>query len=180
MHIARVHKRATLAVAAVAALALAAFLVLGADWTASAGRGPQPNNQFVATLTGLQEVPAISTPARGRFVATVDGDRIHFRLTYNRLQGAEALFAHIHFGQRAVNGGVIVHLCGGPRPACPHPFGTVEGTIRRGDIEGPASQGIAPGEFDEVVRAMRSRVTYVNVHTDLFPSGEIRGQLIPR
>jgi hypothetical protein len=42
---------------------------------------------------------------------------------------------------------------------------------------GPAGQGIAAGEFDELVRAIKAGVTYANVHSEMFPGGEIRGQL---
>jgi hypothetical protein len=35
----------------------------------------------------------------------------------------------------------------------------------------------AAGEFDELVKAIRHRTAYVNVHTTVFPGGEIRGQL---
>ena len=51
------------------------------------------------------------------------------------------------------------------------------GTFRAADVIGPAVQGIAPGEFDELVKALRAGVAYANVHTDLHPGGEIRGQL---
>jgi hypothetical protein len=37
--------------------------------------------------------------------------------------------------------------------------------------------GIAAGEFDEVLRAIRSGNTYANVHTNKHPGGEIRGQI---
>ena len=36
---------------------------------------------------------------------------------------------------------------------------------------------MGPGEFGELVRAMRAGATYVNVHTNLSPGGEIRGQI---
>ena len=39
------------------------------------------------------------------------------------------------------------------------------------------AQGIAAGEFAEVVKAIRAGVTYANVHTAAFPGGEIRGQI---
>ena len=42
---------------------------------------------------------------------------------------------------------------------------------------GPAGQGIAPGEYNELLRAIRAGVTYANVHSTKFPSGEIRAQL---
>jgi hypothetical protein len=41
------------------------------------------------------------------------------------------------------------------------------------------AQGLEPGEFDELVDAIRAGVTYVNVHTTKFPGGEIRGQIGP-
>ena len=45
------------------------------------------------------------------------------------------------------------------------------------DVVGPAVQGIALGEFGELLRAMRKGVTYANVHSDKHPSGEIRGNI---
>jgi hypothetical protein len=75
-----------------------------------------------------------------------------------------------------VNGGVAAFLCGGPKPACPA-SGTATGTITAADVIGPGGQGIAAGQFAELVRMMRAGVTYVNVHTSMFGGGEIRGQV---
>jgi hypothetical protein len=143
---------------------------------------------FKATLTGYQEVPALSSPGSGRFRAKLTRDgTIEYRLTYSGLQNV--VFAHIHLGQFSVNGGVVAFLCGGGgKPDCPPSKGTVTGTITAADVLGPAAQGIAPGEFDELVDAMAAGVTYVNVHTNDgveppntgpgdFPGGEIRGQI---
>jgi hypothetical protein len=44
-------------------------------------------------------------------------------------------------------------------------------------VIGPTGQGIAPGEFAELVRAIRAGATYANVHTDKHPTGEIRGHI---
>lgn len=130
-----------------------------------------------AALTGFQEVPAISTAAQGQFQARLDESMIEYELSYSNLQ-APALFAHIHLGQRGVNGGVIAFLCGGGnKPACPTPGGSVSGTITAADIVGPGGQGIAAGEFEEALQAIRSGNTYANVHSTLFPGGEIRGQI---
>ena len=63
--------------------------------------------------------------------------------------------------------------------ACPA-NGTVTGTATAANVIGGANaQGIAPGQFDEVLAAIRAGVVYVNVHSALFPGGEIRGQLVP-
>ena len=139
------------------------------------------------SLTGYEEVPTLSTPGNGEFEARVSrfGDRIDYRLSYADTESAVTQ-AHIHLGARATNGGVSAFLCtnldNGPEgtPACPPAPGTVEGTIEPEDVVGPANQGIAPGEFDELVAAIRADATYANVHTVDRPGGEIRGQLDER
>lgn len=139
-------------------------------------------------LAGYQEAvqpPAgpgsISTTGTGEFVAEIDDEMetITYTLTYAGLEGGTVTQAHIHFGARGTNGGVSTFLCGGgTKPtACP-PAGTVTGVITPADIQGPAGQGIEPVTgFPELLRAMRSGMTYVNVHTARWPTGEIRGQV---
>ena len=140
----------------------------------------------VANLKAIEEVPALSSPGTGQFVATINnaGTEINYALRYSNLSGT-ATQAHIHIGQKSVNGNIMVFLCtnlgnnptGTPTPqACP-PSGTITGTIHAEDIIGPSSQGIRLGEIAKVVQAIRAGVAYANVHTDTFPGGEIRGQL---
>jgi hypothetical protein len=136
----------------------------------------------LATLTGYEETPStLSSPGRGEFRATIDegNSEITYELTFSGLTAVSA--AHIHLGQRATTGGVSAFLCGGGgQAACPTSAGTVTGTIRPANVIGPASQGIAPGEWNELVAAMRAGYTYANVHTAAFPGGEIRGQISMR
>jgi hypothetical protein len=148
--------------------------------------GDSGKSQFKAdTLTGYQEAASvpISTTGTGSFEASLnsDGDEITYTLTYSDLEGVAnggvVTQAHIHFGQRAINGGVIAFLCGGPKPACPASPATVTGTIAAADILGPTTQGIEPGSFAEAVRALRAGMVYANVHTTRWPSGEVRGQV---
>ena len=138
----------------------------------------------IIPLHGFQEVPVVSTTARGAFVADIQSDSIRYELRYNALQG-EVRQAHIHLGQRDVNGGVSVFLCQtatnpdptGLAPTCPPPPARVSGTLTAANVIGPASQGIAAGEFAELLRAIRAGKAYVNVHSDTFPGGEVRGQV---
>jgi len=133
-----------------------------------------------ASLIGYNETPSVSTVARGKFRAEIDrdGDSIDYKLSYEGIEGGTANVAHIHLGQRHTAGGVSAFLCGGgDKPACPTPGGTVEGTIDAADVIGPAGQGIAAGQLDELLRAMRAGATYVNVHSTTYPAGEIRGQV---
>jgi hypothetical protein len=135
-----------------------------------------------ATLDGYQEVPSVSTAATGEFTASLvgNGTALEFTLSYSGLEGGNASAAHIHLGQKGVNGGVIVHLCGTGKPPCPATAGSISGAIVAADVVGPGAQGITAGEFDELLRAVRAGVTYVNVHNATFPGGEIRGQIETR
>jgi hypothetical protein len=131
---------------------------------------------------------AISTPAKGRFTAILDDptDVIQYELSYEGLV-APVTQAHIHFGQRHTVGGIIVWLCqtAGTQapeavrsltPPCPSD-GTVTGTITPAQVLAQDAQGFAAGDFDELVRAIRNRAAYANVHSEKFPAGEIRGQV---
>lgn len=138
-----------------------------------------------ADLVSVNQVPAVLTPAWGRFEAEVqpDSESIQYRLSYFDTSSAVSM-AHIHFGASKTNGGIIVFLCGGPKPACPA-SGTITGTLTAADVSvlpatNPDSvipQGIEPGAFGALLKAILTGNGYVNVHTAKFPSGEIRGQV---
>ena len=162
-------------------LAAAGLTLVAAAALADRGGGGGGGTSFGARLTGFQETPSESTPGHGTFRARiVNGNTIHYTLHYEGFEAAEGstLFAHIHFGQQGVAGGVSAFLCGGGgKPACTPTQGTFEGDIAAADVVGPAGQGIAAGEMDELIRAMRKGYTYANVHTTLNGSGLIRGQI---
>jgi len=164
-----------------AAVAGAALVVSGVSLAQGRDDDDDNHGSASATLSGYQETPqSISTRARGSFEARIEDGSITFRLRYENLEGGtKADAAHVHFGQRHTSGGVSAFLCGGStKPACPDGTGaTVEGTITSADVIGPATQGIDPGQLDELVAAIRAGAAYANVHTAKYPSGEIRGQL---
>ena len=136
-------------------------------------------------LTDYEEVPALSTPGVGKFQASINkaGSEIRYELSFSGLE-TEVTQAHIHFENGTNNGPIVVFLCSnlgnGPTgtQACPAAGGTISGTIRPENVgAGAAAAGLAAGEFDEFVRAIRSGATYVNVHSVGRPGGEIRAQL---
>jgi hypothetical protein len=137
--------------------------------------GDSPN-RFRASLNGFLETPSVSTAGSGSIAVRIDGETIHYRLTYRNLTGTP-MFAHIHFARPDVAGGVAAFLCGGGgKAACPA-SGSISGTIVPADVVGPEDQGISPGEYAEFVRSIRAGAAYANVHTPDFGSGEIRGNL---
>lgn len=145
------------------------------------------HHRIEARLKGYDEIPlALSTTGSGRFKASFDraSGSLHYELSYGGLEG-NVTMAHLHFGRRGVNGGIMVWLCqtttnpdpSGAAPTCPA-AGSVSGTIQSSSVIGPAGQGIAPGEFAEFLSAVRAGAAYANVHSSKYPGGEIRGQVM--
>jgi len=167
------NKRIQLAI--LVAVAVAAVTVT----TAVAGGGSQHISE---RLTGFEEVPVVSTAGEGKFKAHIKRDRIEWELRYEDLEGAVTQ-AHIHVGQRDVNGGISVFLCSnlgnGPAgtQACPPAPAKITGTARAADVIGPTGQLVGAGEFNELLHAIKAGVTYANVHSTAVGTGEIRGQL---
>ncbi len=137
---------------------------------------------FAAKLRpGNEAAPVtLATAGSGVFGALLDPSEtsLSFELHYNDLEGGTVTQAHIHLGQPAISGGIVIHFCGsGGKPACPSSAGVVTGIVTAADVVAVAAQGVAAGDFAKVIRAMRKGDTYFNVHTAGFPSGEIRGQI---
>jgi hypothetical protein len=170
----------TLRRAALTSVSVTALALLGVAGSAFADDGHSTR------LKGYEEVPAVSSTGTGRFKAKIDkaSNTLHYEISYSGLEG-EVRQSHIHIGQRGVNGGITLWLCQtaanpSPTPAttpvCPQ-SGTVSGVLSAADVIGPAGQGVAAGEFAEVLAAIRAGAAYVNVHSSKHAGGEIRGQL---
>jgi len=111
---------------------------------------------FAASLDGLQEVPPNASPATGTASIVLDdvANTITVDLHFSGLLAAQTA-AHIHGpAPPGVNAGVLVGFPVGQFDNQVFPItDTIEGHIKAG-------------------------LTYVNVHTTLFPGGEIRGQVL--
>ena len=112
----------------------------------------------LAVLTGQQEVPPVNTPAFGAGALVVDNvaNQVRGFVKTSGLTGTPTA-AHIHNGARGVPGPIILALTGGP------------------DLWVVADNAVV----DNVVAVFNAAPDnlYFNVHTNLFPNGEIRGQL---
>lgn len=166
-------RRAALSVAVIAVVSISTVV-----WA-------QGFKKISEVLTGYQEVLAVSTTGNGEFNARISNDesRIDWELSYASLEG-NVLQSHIHFGNKGTNGPIVIFLCTnlGNGPAgtqvCPAPPATISGSVTAADmVNTGAAQGIAAGEFDEVIRAIRAGAAYVNVHSSIWPGGEIRSQI---
>lgn len=132
---------------------------------------------FVAPLTGEEEVPPVDTQARGlaKFQLASDGTELRYRLIAANIE--DVLMAHIHLAPAGENGEVVAWLY----PDAPPPqliegrFAGVlaTGVVTEDDLVGP----LAGASIEDLIEAMSSGDTYVNVHTVANPGGEIRGQI---
>jgi hypothetical protein len=172
-------------------ITVATLFVVAAAGLASMGVRADDGLQLSAHLSTFNEVPPKGTGAHGTLEANLSGDgtTLSWTLTWTGLTGPP-LFAHIHFAQTGVNGGVMTYLCGGPKgnpdipqkPDCPQTTsGSTTGTTNAGDIialnPSTSDQGLDEHDFATFLRAIRTGDGYANMHTTRFPSGEIRGQI---
>jgi hypothetical protein len=151
---------------------------LAASVLAAAPAAHSQTERFSATLSGAEEVPPINTAGTGAFEMTNQQGTITFSLTFSDLSSPLAV-AHLHFAPTKVNGGVMIFLCGGGgQPDCPATTeGTITGTITAANVTGPTAQGIAVGDLDSALEAVRDGLSYANMHTANFGGGEVRGQV---
>lgn len=140
----------------------------GDDGTDDGGDGADGEDQqrvFEADLSGENEVPPVDTDASGtaRIEVSEDGDEISYRFQVQNLNDPTA--AHIHCGGPDENGPVGITLYD-------------SGVFTPGTAAEPDEGNECGWEtLEDAVEAMRDGETYVNVHTEQNPQGEIRGQL---
>ncbi|MEX0681551.1 MAG: CHRD domain-containing protein [Balneolales bacterium] len=124
---------------------------------------------YKARLSGSHEVPPVTTTGTGEITATLDGTTLTVEGSVANLSAPVATEigggAHIHMALPGRNGGVVFPLTIDLDPD------ELSGTINAVDNEFELNT--------DQWEALGSRMLYVNVHTDNFTGGEIRGQLMP-
>jgi hypothetical protein len=128
--------------------AIAVLVALGAASFAVAGGGDGRNgkkdrgDQFTARMIGFNEVPSLNGDGRRTVRLKLAADHIDLQLDFSGLSGPPGA-AHVHIGQRGMNGNVSFFFCGGGgKPACPAATaGSISGTVVAANILGPTTQG---------------------------------------
>lgn len=145
-----------------------------------------------ADLSGAQEVVfdddgefvpgGTDTDAEGRIRAKFDSSftRVEVNLRADNLAGAFAA-AHFHCGRPGENGPVAFGLVN-PGPLT-FDGRRIRGTLTNADFTGADCLPVIGRPVNNIVSlafAMREGLIYANLHTDVFPPGEIRGQMQPK
>jgi hypothetical protein len=136
------------------------------DLTSSAFAQDQ---KFTAKLSSQEEVPPTNSQATGMAEFTVMGDSVEYTVNATGMQGVTA--GHIHSGKQGENGPVVVTLFKNDSPSNEV---SETGSITPDKLEGP----MAGKQLTDLASAMNNGDTYVNVHTEQNPDGEIRGQIM--
>jgi CHRD domain len=138
-------------------VALGAGITLSRPQTLRAqGETPQPLT-FLVLATGSQETPSVDSPgvASGRLTMSADRKQLSFDLMIADLKG-KLTGIHLHRGRAGQDGPVVYSL---PEPVEDEARGQVE--FNPADEADLLTQGF-----------------YLDLHTDLFPNGELRGQVV--
>ena len=154
-----------------------ATITVGAtiDFPTSAFAGEQQEEErFITELTGFEEVPPVNnTSAIGVAEFKLGQDNIMYIVNVTDIENVTA--AHIHSGQVGENGPIVVTLFKEDTPTTAMTTGVLsEGNITATNLEGPMAGQL----LSNLTSAMQNEQTYVNVHTQQNPNGEIRGQIL--
>lgn len=130
--------------------------------------------KYTSCLTPCEEVDFVLSKAQGSFEATGQSAGLTYQLDLFNIDKINHVT--INLGHRHQNGPVVVVL---HQPSTSS--GTVNGTLLRGTINQNNLTGPLKGEcFDGLIKLMNQGLAYINVSTDVYPTGEIRGQIISR
>ena len=129
-------------------------------------------HELVANLSGQEEVPPVDTQATGMAEFTPvmpNNETVDFNVNATNIQGVTA--GHIHQAAQGQNGEVVVPLFNYDTPQnMVSENGTISADMLTGPMEGKT--------IAELITAMKDGNTYVNIHTEQNPNGEIRGQIM--
>lgn len=135
--------------------------------------------RFRAVLTGAQEVPGVNSEAVGTVVARFDPGFTKVHVLLRVRNGVGVTGSHFHCNRPGANGPIVFGLF------APGPL-FFDGTTAEGDLTNADFNladcvpliGRPVSNIAALAFAMQDGLIYVNVHTNAFPGGEIRGQLL--
>ena len=153
---------------------IAAIISIGAVSMSLSSILAQEGETFSASLSGKDAVPPTESSATGwaKFQTDDNGTQVSYWVNITGLN--EIGGAHIHNGSAGQTGDVVVSLSG-PESAenGDDAMLSLKGNITKDDLKGP----LEGSELSEMVGLMSDGMVYVNVHTDEFQDGAIRGQI---
>jgi CHRD domain len=129
---------------------------------------------LAATLNGGEETPILNTGAVGTVQVNVDVPNQELQVTLRVFNAPTPTSAgHIHIGPAGIAGPVVINF----PEALNGRTGDFAMTFRVGPAQFVARPAIGINTMEDALQAILNGNSYVNIHTQQFPAGEIRGQL---
>jgi hypothetical protein len=154
------------------ALVLAAILSISMSVIFANQINAQQQNGYLTVLNGKNEVPShpdVTATGISGFIVNSGNSKVWYQIEGEGLKGVTQ--AHIHSGKANENGPVVATLFKGSKD-------TVNGALVQGSITADNLEGPLKGKsISDLVSLIDKSSAYVNVHTQSFPDGEIRGQI---
>jgi len=154
------------------ALVLAAILSISVSVILANQVNAQQQNGYLTALNGKNEVPShsdVTATGMSGFIVNSGNSKVWYQIEAEGLKGVTQ--AHIHSGKAGENGPVVATLFKGSKD-------TVNGALVQGSITADKLEGPLKGKsISDLVNLIDDSSAYVNVHTQSFPDGEIRGQI---
>ncbi len=127
---------------------------------------------YIAILNGNNEVPShsdVTATGMSGFIANTAKTKIWYQIEAEGLK--KVTQAHIHSGKSGDNGPIVATLFKGVKDSVNGAL--VQGSITSEKLEGP----LKCKSISDLVDLIEKSSAYVNIHTQSFPDGEIRGQI---
>ena len=153
-------------------LILAAIMSISVSVILTNQVNAQQQNGYITTLNGNNEVPShpdVTTTGISGLIVNSGNSKVWYQIEAEGLKGVTQ--AHIHSGKASENGPVVATLFKGNKD-------TVNGALVQDSITADKLEGPLKGKsISDLIDLFDKASAYVNVHTQTFPDGEIRGQI---
>ena len=133
----------------------------------------QDGDSIITYLSGNEEVPpnVSNASAWAKFQSVDNGSQLAYSVSIIGLK--EITGAHIHNGIKGQNGDIVAVLSKGKSADGGNVTISWNGNITKDDLQGP----LKDKEISDLITLMRNSSTYVNVPTEEYKDGAIRGQI---
>ena len=145
---------------------IGSFVILQSEITFA-----ETDKNFTSYLSGEFEIPPVQTNATGIAIYENLKDIIEYKINVTNINDVTSV--HIHQGNQLENGPILVTLVKNDLP------GTISGILVEGNITNDILEGpLQNKQLSNLEEIILNGTAYTNIHTELNPSGEIRGQII--
>jgi len=152
---------------------VATLAVIATSFVATQQIQAQEGKMIITFLSGKDEVPPTESNASAwaKFQSVDNDSQLSYWVSIVGLK--EITGAHIHKGSEGQNGDIVTVLSEAKSAEGGNETISLKGNITKDGLQGP----LEGKEVSDLVSLMRNGSVYVNVHTNEYKDGVIRGQI---